>query len=816
MPSRAGHILGILCIPLSAWAGDVLLVGRVVDENHAPVESAQVRFTAAGARPGSGLIASTGPGGAFRMRLPSEGRWQVNVRCEGFFPLEKQNIEIRNTAQELELVLNRWRELYQTVEVATIPDALDVNRTDDPKVLNRSNLINAPVSGRDLRTALQLIPGVVQDPQEGLHLSGGLPNQVTYTMDGFNITDPLTGRFTTRLSADSVRSIEYSTGRLSPEFGKGSAGAVAISTNNGTDQVHYTATNFVPGIDMRSGLHIGTWAPRGGLSGPLVKGRAWFSESADGEYSQLFVEDIKYGKNRTPSLRLNNLLHMQVNLTPTNLLFASFLVNTWNAPGWGLSALDPPSVTINRRSRSWFFSFKDQIYLSKESILEFGYAEDRTFARQIPQGVGPYLITPYGRRGTYYADSTQTAGRKQWMVNLFLPPWHFAGQHRLKTGTDLDRIEYSQDVRRTSFEFYGLSGNLIRRTSFQGSGQFNRPSVEASWYAVDDWRLRPTLAVELGVRQDWDELIRRTVFAPRAAFSWAPFGWKKTKISGGLAVIYDATPLDLFTQPLDQTPVNTSFRPDGSILRGPALTLFEINNPALKPPPYRNWTLGVKQSLPRGVMLSVNGLRKRGDDGFTFLNTLTAYQPDIDIIYNLFNRRRDVYDSVEVAARQSIRGEYEWMASYTRSRALSNAVLNLGVDTTTQVSRNVGPMPWDAPDRFIGWGYFPTPWLNWAVASMLEMREGFPFSVQHDDGAVEGAVNSHRMPAIFALDVHLERRLRLGKYRIAVRGGITNITNHQNPTVVNNVIGAPQFLQYFGSPGRHTIFRVRWIGKEGI
>ncbi|MCI0351091.1 MAG: hypothetical protein L0Z53_16825, partial [Acidobacteriales bacterium] len=405
--------------------------------------------------------------------------------------------------------------------------------------------------------------------------------------------------------------------------------------------------------------------------------------------------------------------------------------------------------------------------------------------------------------------------RKQWMANLFLPVWKVGGEHRFKSGIDLNRIGYWQDVSRTSYEHYGLAGNLIRRTTFQGSGSFSRPSLEASWYVVDSWRLRPGLALELGVRQDWDALVRSSVFSPRAGFAWTPFGSRNTRIAGGFAVIADATPLELFTQPLDQTPVTTSFRPDGSIQRGPALTLFHIQNPGLKPPPYTNWTLGVKQRLPRDIMLSVNGLRKRGNEGFTYLNTLTAFDPNIDVVFDLFNFRRDVYDSIEVTARQSIRGEYEWMASYTRSRALSNAVLNVGVDTTTQIDRNVGPMPWDTPNRFLAWGYFPTPWPNWAVAAMLELRNGFPFSVQHDDGRVEGEVNSHRLPSIFSLDFHLERRLRVGRYRVALRGGFTNITNHKNPTAVNNIIGAPQFMQYLGSQGRHAILRIRLIGKDG-
>ncbi|MEO8598101.1 MAG: TonB-dependent receptor [Candidatus Solibacter sp.] len=807
--------LALCGLPTIGWAGDIRVNGSVIDENRVAVPSARIRFIPDATETGDYLQTVTGPDGAFHVRLPAGGRWAMTVQCDGFFPLKKQKLEIRDNPQAVLLILNRWREVYQSTQVSTEADGIDPARTDSQETLKQSNLVNIPYSGRDLRGALKLMPGVLQDPKEGLHLSGSSPNQVLYTLDGFNITDPLTGRFTTRLNVDSVRSVEYSTGRFSPEFGKGSAGTVAISTGMGSDRIRYTATNFVPGIDTRSGPHIGTWAPRVGFSGPFVKGRAWFSESADAEYSQLLVEDIKDGQNRTASLRLNNLFHTQVNLKPSNLLFASFLMNSWNAPGWGLSVLDPPSATINRRSRTWFFSLKDQMYLGHNTVVEFGYAENRTFARQIPQGDRPYLITPSGRRGNYFEDSTRTATRKQWLASLYLPVFHWGGEHRLKTGIDLDRTGYMQNVRRTAFENYGLSGNLIRRTTFRGWGHLRRPGMEASAYLVDSWKVRQSLVLELGIRQDWDELIREAAFSPRFSFAWTPFGLRNTKLSGGFAVVFDATPIELFAQPLDQSPVNTSFRSDGSVESGPTATVFAIPNPDLRPPEYRNWTLGLEQRLPHGLLMGANGLRKRGRNGLTYVNAPSTAELN-QSRFDLCNSRQDIYDSVAVTARQSIRGEYEWMASYTRSRSLSNAVLNMSADTTTQVNDNVGPMPWDSPNRLLAWGYFPTPWPKWSVAAMVEARDGFPFSILHDDGAIVGGVNSYRLPAYFSLDVHLERRLRMGKHQVALRGGFVNATNHQNPTVVNNIIGSPQFLQYFGSQGRHVIFRLRWLGKDGF
>jgi hypothetical protein len=47
-----------------------------------------------------------------------------------------------------------------------------------------------------------------------------------------------------------------------------------------------------------------------------------------------------------------------------------------------------------------------------------------------------------------------------------------------------------------------------------------------------------------------------------------------------------------------------------------------------------------------------------------------------------------------------------------------------------------------------------------------------------------------------------------------VRAGFNNVTNHQNPTTVNNVIDSPHYLTYYGSEGRHLVFRLRWLGKE--
>ena len=50
-------------------------------------------------------------------------------------------------------------------------------------------------------------------------------------------------------------------------------------------------------------------------------------------------------------------------------------------------------------------------------------------------------------------------------------------------------------------------------------------------------------------------------------------------------------------------------------------------------------------------------------------------------------------------------------------------------------------------------------------------------------------------------------------YRFALRGGVDNLTSARNPTAVNNTVGSPQFLQFYGYEGRHFVLRIRFFGR---
>ncbi len=825
-PARfVGFLVFCAWMILPLRATEIDLRGRVLDENGAPVRAARVTArSASSSGPSNPMEAQTDPTGAFTLAFPAPGDYLVTVEREGYYALKDRPVHVEAPG-ELSFTIPTVREVFQSENVNAETSPVDVGQTQSQEHLSGTELNDMPfANSHNLLNSLTLIPGVVQEATGALHVNGASQDQVLYLLNGFNITNPISGQFQTLLAVEGIRSVDLSSGRSSTEFGKGSAGVLGISTENGTDAFHYTATDFIPGLSIQEGLHLGNWYPRLGISGPIVRGRAWYSDTFDSQYNQTVVTGLPKGQNTSSNWAGSNLLHTQVNLTPSNILFADFLVNVDNDYRVGLGPLDPISTTSTVDTREYFGSVKDQQYFGHGVLVEFGYAHNYYSDTQAPQGQGLYILSPEGNSGNYFVNSTQAATRDQGLMHAFLPKFHFAGSHQLEAGADVDWLHYSADFRRTGYEVFGSSGIPISETLFPSPAMFHVDDKEASTFLLDTWRMSQRLQFTLGVRQDWDQRISDVAWSPRAAFSWSPFASARTRISGGYSITHDAVTLGMLGNPRDQTAITTQYNAEGMPAGPPTATTFTIPNSGLVLPRASNWTLDVAHQLSTHLYLSAKYLRRRGTDGFAFINTLAPDAPpsllplpnaDSGGIYQLTNLRRDDYDSVVLSVRQTLSGQFEWMASYTRSRALSSAVLDPNSPQPLQVLPNLVPMPWDAPNRLLAWAYLPLPWKNWAISALADMRTGFPFSVRDQSGLVVGMVDSYRYPLNFDFNLAIERMLTFHGYRFALRGGMDNVTNQRNPTAVNNVTGVPQFLQFLGDEGRHFVVRIRFFGRVG-
>ncbi len=811
MRTRWGGLLAALWIGASLCA-QVRISGRVVNDTNAPVTNAVVEVRTSGAT--SPLArAFTDPSGAFTLEVAQPGEYLLDATAVGHYGLKNYRISAASGGSEIAISLIPVREFADSVDVTAAPGSLALDQTASEQTLTGAQMLDIPVPvTHDLKAMMRMLPGIVQDSSTRVHLNGGAENQTLYLLDGFNIGDPLTGNFDTRITMEGIQAMNVETGSLSPEYGKGSAGVIAVNMKTGDDRFRYSATNFVPGLENNKGLRIGSWYPRVNFSGPVKKGRVWFSDSFASQYSQTIIRELPPGQDKATSIRYNNFLHVQANLTPSNIATFGFLASVWTGSRTGLSALDPPQTTVDRRARQWFAYAKDQLYFGHGAVAEFGFASNRTFSRELPQGQGLYIYTPFGREGNYYVNGIQEASRDQAIASAYLPSFSWLGSHQLKVGADVDWLDYGQNLSRTGYEWLNASLLPVRRVLFQGNGDVGRHNLETTGYVQDGWRLRPNILFELGLRSDWDRLVDQLTWSPRAGIAWSPARFENTRVSAGYAISYDATDLSLFTRPSDQYSVTYYYPPYG-IPDQPVQSRFVISNGSpLHRQRFITWNAAVDQRFGSNTYVRVQAVRRRGSDGLTYVGSPELSMTS-EIVYRLSSSRSDSYDSVELTVRRNFRKEYGWMASYTRSRARSTAVTDLASDTPLLVSQNAGRLPWDAPDRFVGWAYVPTPWRDWAVAASVEYHTGFPFSVENSAGEVVGPVNQSRYPDFFELNLHVERRFHFHGQRWAARVGYNNITDHQNPNVVNNIIDGPRFLSFYGGQTRALQFRIRWLGK---
>lgn len=821
-----------LCLLLLAGLGQpqssVHIVGRVVSDTGAPVEHATVSIhrladlqSGAEADPArsaatSGVRATTDASGTFSLDLSQAGPYMIDVSATGFFTLTGQSVPMSGGG-ELRLVLSPIRDFAETVDVQPHGSPLDLDQNGAQQTLSGAELLNVPFTGSgSVKGGMATLTGVVSDAYGGIHVNGGPESETVFLLDGFNISDPLTGTVDPRVTIEAVRSIAVLSGPYSAEYGRGSAGVVDIVTNTGSDRLRWSATDFVPTLAYQKGIRVQSWTPRLTVSGPAIPGRAWFTNGLTTEYGQYVVNELPRGQDTTAGVRLSDYAHAQINLTPSNILYASALASVGATDHVGLGPLDPVSTTLDYRNHQALVNVRDQQILRNGLAFDIGYGSNRTFLREQPQGHAPYVSTPSGRTGNSYIDATEHSSRDQILASVSLPTlrhtmFGVAGTHQLKAGVDLDRRGYDQEAIRGTLSFLDASLRPIRTMSFEGAGALSASAFDAAAFVQDAWRLRSDTLLQMGVRADWSGLVRGWSASPRVGIAWSPHGASgDMKLSGGYAVTHDVPRLQLFAYPKDQMPVSIFFPPYDTGMQS-VRAIFVVPGDLVSP---LTQTVSVSwdQRVAHDVLLRVQGLSRRQDHGLAYVGTPHT---DRDTIYTLANERTEAYDALEVSARQTFarQGQYGWMAGYTRSSARSNAVLRISPDDYFFTTANDGPLGWDAPHRLVSWAYLPTFREPWAFATLLEYRTGFPFTGANSAGAVVGPVEGYRFPAYFSLNVDLERKIRFKGNLWAVRAGLVNVTNHFNPDTVNATTDSAGFLQMSGGQRRLLEFRVRWLGR---
>jgi hypothetical protein len=788
------------------------LAVTAIDETKVAVQSARVTVT------GSGRIAGceTDYAGHCQVAGLTPGGYEIRVEKEGYFAALEKNVEVgAGESAAVDVTLSHQRELVERVNVVYSPPAIDPEKTTLSNTLNERDVIDLPYFvERDVLYSFPLLPGVLPDATGQIHVDGSNSPQTIYLLDGFTFNAPESRNYLAKLSVDAVRSVTLQNSRYPAEYWGGSGGVLSVATGMGDDHFRFVGTDFVPSLIEQHGIHIGSFYPRFMVTGPLKKGKAWFLFAPQVEYDQTFYSDLPSGQNNVPSWSYSPLAKAQVNIASNNILTGTFLFNGYGQNNAGLSQFTPIPTTVDVRQSNHLLALKDQAFLASGAVLEVGLSETAFYAHTAPMGDETYVLGPTTASGNYFESSLAHSGRVEGIANLILPRVRGLGQHELKFGLNLDRLTFDEALVRNPFELVREDGTLDSAVSFAGPSHLTRDNFEAGAYAQDRWLVSNRLTLSPGLRLDWDEILRQLEVSPRFAASYLLDRGGETKLVGGVGVYYDSTNLSLLSLPLEGQRLDTFYNTTGTTPTGPpVVTDFQYAPGTLKGPYVVNWSAGAERKLPGQFYTDFEFIGKRGEDGMAYFNACTEIPDCLSGMFQLLNRQTTSYRAARVTARRQFKGDHFIFASYTESKATSNAGLQFNLESPLFSPQLPGPLPWDSPHRFLSWGFVPLI-RGYDLAYTVDARSGYPFFLVNQNQQLVAGPGADRFPGYFSLDLAAEKRFHLFGFQWALRAGLNNITGRRNPAYVDNNVDSPQFLTYSGSQGRILTGRIRLLGRK--
>ena len=784
----------------------------VIDEARRPVSSARVMLERHETH--YVLQVESNSDGECAVKNLSPGAYNIRAEKDGYYPVLLSNVQLER-AGRLEVTLNHRGNLAQQIDVTEKAPAIDPAKTTASESLNSHEIKQLPYwPARDIRYALPLLPGVLQDASGQAHVEGSAAHQTIDQLDGFKINNPVDGLFAMRVNTDAVQSLRVQTSRYGVEYGNGSGGVVSLLTNTGDDHFRISGTDFTPSLRSHKGIYLNGWTPRATFSGPIRKGKAWFLLAPEGEYHVNVVNELPRGADRSKDWRFDNLAKAQIQLKPSNILTASYLANHYQARYAGLSRFNPLETTHNLSQVGSMLTIKDQAFLTNGILLEVGLGESRFYSGVRPLGNQTYVVSPEGRSGNYFESARGWSSRLQGIANVITPAAQWHGRHEFRFGGNVERLTDEQFFQRHSYLVLREHKTLSRTVEFLGTPSFARSESAMGGYAQDRWSPTDRWLIESGVRFDWDGLVREARVSPRLASSYMLTRSGDTKLVTGIGLYYETMDLDSITRPLTGQRVDAFYiGPNQDFAQSLIVTSFHVNERNLKDPRFLNWSAGIERKLPGGIYSDVEFTEKRGHNGLTFINRCAGPLNCFSGYFVSSSERRDHYDSVKVTLRSSFKGGHVILASYAHSVASSNAVLDFSLENPLFSQQAGGRLPWDSPNRFITWGLVPLK-HGFDLAYSLDWRDGYPFNLVNQDQQLVGAPSSRRFPRYFCLNAALERRVQILGYQWDLRVGLDDLTNRTNPTAVNNVIDSTQFLTFGGFQRRALVGQVKLLGRK--
>lgn len=420
---------------------------------------------------------------------------------------------------------------------------------------------------------------------------------------------------------------------------------------------------------------------------------------------------------------------------------------------------DTPGYATKVPNGSRFFTFAETSIISPRDLNSFRVAFNRNTLSQtqVAPKIPPLQFFP---DSAFPGNFSVTGITLTFSIGLFGPDFWAntnryeiiddvtltRGKHSIQFGGSFQRAQENQNfenIPNGQYSFTSWEGFLLNQTSalgpFRGTPLSNTDTIRGfrinyfSAYIQDDWRIRPTFTLNLGVRYDFNGVpsevngkisnFRTKVpggdlaatgqyvignplwqnpstkdFEPRVGFAWTPFRSQSTSVRGGVGLFYGRLDARQYWGNRDGFiakgySVNTPTHFPNAALdiqsSGQTTQVFNTNYNIHMPHNWQ-WTLNIQQQLSSSTVLTVGYTGNRGIDLIgianflapetTFINGVltapangTVRNPTLATIDYTTSQGDSWYNGLTVDLRRRLAAGWQFQLAYTWSKAISTA-----------------------------------------------------------------------------------------------------------------------------------------------
>ncbi|HCX31532.1 MAG TPA: hypothetical protein DHU55_17445 [Blastocatellia bacterium] len=730
----------------------------------------------------------------------------LTVEADGLATVRREISLASGVGLTVEIVMKAT--ISESVTISEEEGLLSAAETTTSNTVRSQTLKDVPLRAENYQSAPLLTPGVVHGMDGVDHQKGARAGQSAYTVNGVDITDPVTGNLAFDIPLEAAANVRTEENPYSAVFGRLTGGATDLETKGGSNNFKFTAARFLPTFRNIFTGPIDSFRPRVTFSGPIARDRLFFLQSFEYRFTRTRVPSLAAPGDHSTSETFNSFTQFDFNINKTNSakLVAAFFPQKVRFAG--LNTFNPQPTSPNTKQRGLLVSISEQAIFKDASFLSSTLSY-KTFDLDVfGQGMRPLELLPEGNTGNFFADIRRRSQRLQWREIYYAHGLEFHGQHSLKLGGEIDYSRVTGVFRENSILIRRQDKTLTQRIEFAAPVGVSGSLREFTLFAQDRWVVNKKLTVDAGLRFDRDGLARQNAIAPRLSFLYLPLRNHATNIRGGIGLFYDRTPLSVgYFRQLPERTV-TTFAADGiSITEGPH-RFANIVAARLRNPRSVRSSLQIDFPITSKLTGRIGYLQRSTTDDF-ILDSIDASGQGALVLSNLGRSRyRElqllaIYDSPRIGT---------WNATYVWSKARGdlNSIDNFLGDFPAFVVRpnEYGPQPFDAPQRFLAYGQLRMRY-DIKISPLVEIRSGFPFSFVNERLDFVGPRNrAGRFPTFLSLALQVTKGFAIPKFvpkfegrRARIGLAVLNTTNHFNPSDVQNNIASPRLGQFFNSLG---------------